>query len=1262
MSIHIESDSLDVRVRDAGLLINLLTGSGSSLLLNENWFADPFDQANLGGVGGRGDELVKLIIDFVGEAVSNPPNKASWHPVSIEGKPTGLNLVVETKPSTTASGNATTISLGLFHSTESGTNPKIDAALFIVLPLLTFDGGIWAFVLGKASNPAQVVGEVATDASFSAGSKTYNTLRVTGNFVLDGNAPHFQINFVAKNGSTVDAITSLSELLNGSAVDWINAVLGVSGVQSFLDAKIGSSTTQTIGSVLVAIKLLNQSTSFTVADLSVFSNQKSVDVAKNLLKEALEILVTQSDPLIPIGKDGGFWVVKESAGPINRYGIRTTLPDVGKSVGTGTGEKSNAQIGTAKAAGADNKPQAMLQIGKWFTGEDKAANSWLKRVDDSISDDLEPGAYVYLLEDNAGTLSLAARIELVSVGFDYVGGNETPLIDVRGAKVGGFEPRLYLALDLGSGGVTNISWGGGIRLDTLSLPLAGDFDGTTGDNAVASNLLASGDGKGGDAASGKEAAVNPSFSVSASGMTSEMSVQLYGPDNGETDRIWFPISRSFGPLNCKKIGVEWVDKERLLSFLFDGGVSLGMLDVELMGLSVGMKVTEPANLSSYRLGLDGLNVDYNSGAVEISGGFLKDETASPVAYSGQARVKAGNFGLGALGSYTTLPNDGSTSMFVFAFADFPLGGPGFFFVTGLAGGFGYNRSLVMPKQDEVTSMPFVAALTDPAKIGGKDATPSEALSTLKDWVPPTRGEIFLAAGIKFTTYELVNSMALVAAQFGTRFELDLLGMSSIRLPQIGPAFAYAELDLLVVMAPEEGAFRASLVVGSESFIIDPKCKLTGGFAFYAWFGSNKHAGEFVITLGGYHPAFVPPDYYPTELRLGFDWPVTDSLSISGGVYFALTPSCVMGGGDLALNYVSGGLKVWFTAHADFIIYWKPFYFDAIIGVSLGASYTFKVFGAKVTLGASLSADLEMWGPPTGGKVHVSWFVISFTIGFGDLKPTRLPAVDWTDFAATLPNAGSTSTNSPRALTAGAAMSPKVVSISIADGLQQHLSENGEQVWFVRPDEFTWFTKTTVPATAAVLGTRSVTTNNAGTAATTDLSVRPMGIADVSDGTHTITVEGPDDITAFDHDLDLESQPEAMWGAPIKLSDLEPSAKVIANCITGVQGLHPKPHDSIVGPPLINADEAFTFVVLDPNAHWLPLQTDYRPPTSGGAVPSSTTLESINSTLDQTATIRTDVFDALAELGLNAGANGNLTYLAANPMAAFIASPMTGSVA
>ena len=78
----------------------------------------------------------------------------------------------------------------------------------------------------------------------------------------------------------------------------------------------------------------------------------------------------------------------------------------------------------------------------------------------------------------------------------------------------------------------------------------------------------------------------------------------------------------------------------------------------------------------------------------------------------------------------------------------------------------------------------------------------------------------------------------------------------------------------------------------------------------------------MLTLGGYHNGFERPSHYPEVERLGFSWMVNRNLSFSGGLYFALTPSCIMAGGGIDARYANGNLSAWFYARADFLMYWS----------------------------------------------------------------------------------------------------------------------------------------------------------------------------------------------------------------------------------------------------------------------------------------------------------------------------------------------------
>ncbi len=241
-------------------------------------------------------------------------------------------------------------------------------------------------------------------------------------------------------------------------------------------------------------------------------------------------------------------------------------------------------------------------------------------------------------------------------------------------------------------------------------------------------------------------------------------------------------------------------------------------------------------------------------------------------------------------------------------------------------------------------------------------------------------------------------------EFGNQLEISLLGLSWMSLPPPSAPgasaptkkYAYAELGLEVKFLPSEGFLGATAILTPNSFIIDPDCKLTGGYAFYIWFGDNPHAGEFVMTLGGYHPDFHPPSYYPTVPRLAFNWNVSDEVTVSGDAYFALTASAVMAGAGLQILFSRGDLKAWFNAQMDALIVWAPFHYVIDISVNVGVSYRVNLLFVTVTLSVELGAGLTIWGPKMGGEVYINWYIISFTISFGASRGEGPDPLDWTN--------------------------------------------------------------------------------------------------------------------------------------------------------------------------------------------------------------------------------------------------------------------------
>jgi hypothetical protein len=542
------------------------------------------------------------------------------------------------------------------------------------------------------------------------------------------------------------------------------------------------------------------------------------------------------------------------------------------------------------------------------------------------------------------------------------------LMNVLGSQI---NSGLVLSVDLNIGTLFS---------ETFSVRFGGLDDGTASDTPPE---IENENGDGENSSNENPPAENNSLQLDTT-TTPVVPAALPGPTSA-----WINVQRSFGPVHIARIGFR-ITEDNSLGILLDAGVSLAGLSIGLSGLEADIPISSPFWPS---FSLAGLEVGYTAPGITIAGALIKAYGVTPTMYTGELILQAGNFGASAFGSYTTVDNE--PSLFAFLALNIPIGGPPFCVITGLSMGFGYNRRLILPTIDTVQTYPLVQAA-----MGITD--PQQTIDALNQYIVPAENQYWLAAGIRFTSFEMLNAYAMLTASFGTQVELALMGEALLTLPIAAPGeeeliLAQADMVLLASIVPSLGQISISAQLTSRSYILDRNAQITGGFAFYFWFGKSKHAGDFVVSLGGYNQYFTKPDYYPRVPLLGLNWQISNLISIKGGLYCALTPSVIMAGGNLSATYASGDVKAWFNANTDFLIRFKPFSFESTIAVSVGASYKLNLLFTTKTISVSVGASLKLWGPPFAGTATVDLGVMSFTIAFGAAKRPTTTSIGWTEF-------------------------------------------------------------------------------------------------------------------------------------------------------------------------------------------------------------------------------------------------------------------------
>jgi hypothetical protein len=742
-------------------------------------------------------------------------------------------------------------------------------------------------------------------------------------------------------GVALAAITAVIDLVGG----W---VLGVDDVKTMLGTAVGSSTVRAI-------------------------------LTGPILDPAAPV---DAPRLVPGALEG--WPGKLLTLAVNLAGAKPTVTIDQFQLGlTSNAGVLGVSLDTTNAAGIDvsGSGEFSLRI--------EADASW---IDPPSGTPPAPGIVVDLLRVSGETITPAPGIELNGVGV-RLGKQAGPLIDA-GLRLDAVAVYLFGSVVLGVSDTLELAGGIELELEGLAVPLGAGG----GDNAVAQGVMHDAGGSGAP----PRPAFSPAIAVQSHGQGVEVTLRA-----GSGDGPWFlPIQRAFGPVYLEQIGlgttyVASVTPRQLetISILLDGSVSLLGLIASVDKLRLGYHVSRPFfDPSSWEVDVDGFAIAADISGLSLAGGLRKVPLESPlqgVEYLGMLKVAFGSYGLDVFGGYahpTTADGQGFASFFAFGVLHAPIGGPPAFFVTGIGLGFGINRELEAPDITNVNKHPFMQAL----RALGPPIDPMVQLEAMREIVKPAQGQYWVAAGISFTSFVLITGEIVVTVQFGDGLDIAILGLARAELPAPELTLVSIELALLARFSTKEGLLLVQAQLTENSWLLDKSVRLIGGFAFETWW-KGPNAGQFVVTVGGYHPRFHH-DRYPVVPRVGLTWQPADFISVKGGVYFALCSEALMAGVGIEVAAHIGPAHARLAFGGDAIVFFDPFWFSVEVYAEVDVGITIWLLFGSVDLELSFGVDVKVEGPPIFVTGHFSVMGVGIPFEFGDQSNPADKALTNVEFA------------------------------------------------------------------------------------------------------------------------------------------------------------------------------------------------------------------------------------------------------------------------
>ena len=344
----------------------------------------------------------------------------------------------------------------------------------------------------------------------------------------------------------------------------------------------------------------------------------------------------------------------------------------------------------------------------------------------------------------------------------------------------------------------------------------------------------------------------------------------------------------------------------------------------------------------------GISID---APIVTGGGFLAHD-AEKAQYAGVVQLQLEKLALSAIGLLTTRMPGGEPGFSLLAIVNaekFPPIDLGLGFrLTGVGGLLGINRSVAV---DVLRSGLKTGALD--ALLFPEDPVRNAAaiISSAGRVFPVTDGQHVVGpvAEITWGTGGMLTAQVGLVLEFPSPLRMVLLGQLRALFPSREKALVRLNLDLFGTVDFDRGE---ALVLAT---LFDSRLLAWGVSGDAAFYVRWKEKPEFILSAGGFHPAYPAPSQLPALERLSMVLSEGDSLRLRMSWYLALTANTLQYGSRTELHISAIGFSIDGHVGFDTLVQLDPFGFT----ISFTSGVALKWHGHSL---ASVQLDGTLTGP------------------------------------------------------------------------------------------------------------------------------------------------------------------------------------------------------------------------------------------------------------------------------------------------------------